>query len=99
MGVGGMRALRSQNQATDLVHGATRPDQPAVSGVSVDPERLSGQPVFRDASVPLRLLFEHLERKHSVDQFIDDFEGVSREQIAAVVRLAGQSVDDGIRAA
>jgi len=55
--------------------------------------------VFRDASVPVRLLFEHLERKHSVDLFIDDFEGVSREQIAAVVRLAGQSVDDGIRAA
>lgn len=67
--------------------------------VSVDSERLGGEPVFRDTRVPIRVLFEYLEGGDSIEQFIDDFEGVTREQIAAVLRLAGTTVDRGIKAA
>lgn len=67
--------------------------------VSVDTEKLGGDPVFRGSRVPVRVLFEYLEGGESIDQFLDDFPGVTREQIAGVLRLAAQSVDTGIKAA
>ena len=67
--------------------------------VSVDPERLGGEPVFRDTRVPVRVLFEYLEGGQTIVQFLEDFEGVTREQVAAVLRLAGKTVDSGIKVA
>jgi len=67
--------------------------------VSVNAERLGGEPVFRDTRVPVRVLFEYLEGGLSIEQFLDDFEGVPREKLAAVLRLAGKTVDSGIKAA
>jgi uncharacterized protein (DUF433 family) len=67
--------------------------------VSVDPDRLGGEPVFRGTRVPVRTLFDYLEGGETVEQFMDDFPGVTREQIAGVLRLAGQAADTGIKAA
>lgn len=67
--------------------------------VSMDTERLGGEPVFRNTRVPIRVLFEYLEGGHSLDEFMDDFEGVTRRQIAAVLRMAAQTVEHRIRAA
>lgn len=67
--------------------------------VSVDPDRLGGEPVFRNTRVPVRVLFEYLESGETIGQFLDDFEGVTREQVAGVLRLAGKTVDNGIKAA
>ncbi|HVU62865.1 MAG TPA: DUF433 domain-containing protein [Phycisphaerales bacterium] len=67
--------------------------------VSVDTERLGGEPVFRNTRVPIRVLFEYLEGGHSLDEFMDDFQGVTRRQIAAVLRLSAQTVEGRIKAA
>ena len=67
--------------------------------VSVDADRLGGEPVFRNTRVPVRVLFEYLESGETIGQFLDDFEGVTREQVAGVLRLAGKTVDSGIKAA
>ncbi|MBI3651218.1 MAG: DUF433 domain-containing protein [Acidobacteria bacterium] len=54
-----------------------------------DPEILSGMPVFKGTRVPARTLFDYLEAGNSIDDFLDDFPTVKREQaveLLAIVR-------------
>jgi uncharacterized protein (DUF433 family) len=56
-----------------------------------DPEVLGGTPVFRGTRVPIRTLIEYLEGGQTVDEFVDDFPSVRREQVIAVLdELAAQ---------
>ena len=48
--------------------------------ISIDPEVLSGQPVFKGTRVPVESLFDHLEAGVSLDEFLDDFPSVSKQQ-------------------
>jgi uncharacterized protein (DUF433 family) len=57
-----------------------------------DPERMSGTPCFYGTRVPVKTLFDYLEGGQSLKTFLDDFEGVSREQADAVLRLAMESL-------
>jgi len=56
------------------------------SSIRVDPEILSGTPVFDGTRVPVQTLMDYLKVGDRVDDFLDDFPTVSREQIAAVLR-------------
>jgi uncharacterized protein (DUF433 family) len=53
-----------------------------------DPERMSGAPCFYGTRVPVKNLFDYLEGGQSLETFLDDFEGVSREQADAVLLLS-----------
>ena len=55
-----------------------------------NPEILSGTPVFRGTRVPVRSFFDHLRGGDSLETFLDDFRGVTREQARVVLELAGQ---------
>src|SRR5262249_31634659 len=68
------------------------PKSPWFPFVSVDSRRLGGEPVFRNTRVPIRVLFEYLEGRYTLEEFLDDFPGVTRKQIEAVLRLAGETV-------
>ena len=57
-----------------------------------DPERLGGRMCFRGTRVPVDALFANLEAGMSLDEFLDEFEGVSREQAVAVLEYARQSL-------
>lgn len=50
------------------------------SVVHSDPEIMSGMVVFRGTRVPVKTLFDYLEHGHSLDEFLDDFPTVEREQ-------------------
>jgi len=50
-----------------------------------DPDILSGEPVFRGTRVPFKSLTDYLERGHTLDEFLDDFPGVTR--VAAIAAL------------
>jgi len=50
-----------------------------------DPEILGGTPVFVGTRVPLRNLIDYLEGGYSLDEFLDDFPTVSRDQVVAVL--------------
>lgn len=58
------------------------------SVVHRDPDILGGLPVFRGTRVPLRTLLDYLEAGDSLDEFLDDFPSVTREQAIAAPRLA-----------
>jgi uncharacterized protein (DUF433 family) len=55
-----------------------------------DPARLGGVPVFRGTRVPVQSLFDHLHAGDSLETFLDDFPGVTRQQAEAVIDLAAQ---------
>jgi uncharacterized protein (DUF433 family) len=65
--------------------------------VHSDPEILGGTPVFQGTRVPLRNLIDYLERSHSLDEFLDAFPTVSREQAEAALDAAGRALSDRAR--
>ena len=56
--------------------------------INIDPEILGGTPVFWGTRVPIESLFDHLEDGVSLDEFLDDFPSVTREQAIEVLGLA-----------
>jgi uncharacterized protein (DUF433 family) len=56
------------------------------------PVKVSGAWVFRGTRVPVKALFENLEDGARVDDFLEWFPGVTREQAEAVLRHAEQSL-------
>ena len=56
--------------------------------VHSDPEILGGTPVFVGTRVPLRNLIDYLEGGHSLNEFLDDFPSVSRDQAIAALEAA-----------
>ena len=60
--------------------------------VEKDPARLGGEPVFRGTRVPVKSLFDHLNAGDSLETFLDDFPGVTREQARTVLELAELSL-------
>jgi uncharacterized protein (DUF433 family) len=53
--------------------------------VEVDSEKLGGIPVFSGTRVPIQNLFDCLEEGESLDEFLDQFPTVTREQALAVL--------------
>ena len=60
--------------------------------VHSDPDILGGTPVFVGTRVPFRNLIDYLERNHSLDDFLDSFPTVSREQAVAALEAAHDAV-------
>lgn len=55
-------------------------------------EKVSGEWVFAGTRLPVRALFENLESGASLDEFVEWFPGVTREQAAAVLAHAERSL-------
>jgi uncharacterized protein (DUF433 family) len=69
----------------------------AASVVHSDPEILGGTPVFVGTRVPFRNRIDYLERDHSLDEFLDAFPTVSREQVIAALEAAHEAVSANAR--
>ena len=55
--------------------------------INIDPEILGGTPVFFGTRVPIKNLFDYLETGDTIEIFLEDFEGVSRNQVTRVLDL------------
>ena len=53
-----------------------------------DPEILSCEPVFRGTRVPFQTLLDYLEAGDTLDEFLEQYPGVSREQAIAALEEA-----------
>lgn len=60
------------------------------SVIHSDPDILGGTPVFVGTRVPVRALFDYLSNGDPIDEFLDGFPTVTRDQIAAALRTAGE---------
>ena len=62
------------------------------SPITVDPAVLSGTPCFLGTRVPVQTLIDYLKAGDRVDDFLNDFPTVRREQVAAVLDAAAEAM-------
>lgn len=60
--------------------------------ITVDPDILGGTPVFRGTRVPVEALLSNLEAGVSIEEFLENFPTVSREQVLDVIRFSGTTI-------
>ena len=60
--------------------------------INVDPEIVSGTPVFKGTRVPVDALFNNLSAGVSLDEFLENFPSVSREQALAVLKFSHETL-------
>ncbi len=58
--------------------------------INIDKEILGGTPVFDGTRVPIRNLFDYLETGETIDEFLNDFPSVQREQIVKLLQYSEQ---------
>lgn len=69
------------------------------SVITSDPEVLSGTPVFAGTRVPLRNLIDYLEAGATLDDFLDAFPTVTREQAVTALEAAQKLLSERATAA
>ncbi len=66
--------------------------QPKV--VHSDPEILGGTPVFVGTRVPVQNLIDCLEAGDTLDEFLDSFPSVTRDQAVAALEIAREAMEE-----
>ncbi len=56
--------------------------------ITADPEIMSGAPVFKGTRVPIDALMNNLEAGSTLDEFLDNFPTVTREQALQVLEFS-----------
>ena len=60
--------------------------------IETNPDILGGTPVFVGTRVPVQTLIDYLEAGERLDDFLDDFPTVSRDQAVAALELAREAL-------
>ena len=60
--------------------------------IEVNPEKMSGVPVFAGTRVPIGHLFEYLEKGETLAEFLRQFPSVTHEQALGVLELSKESL-------
>ena len=80
------RSTPSEDEIDEIVTAQADDDSAWELPITVDPEILSGVPVFRGTRVPVAALFDNLDAGLTLDEFLDNFPTVSREQAIQVLK-------------
>ena len=65
--------------------------------VTRDADIMGGTPVFRGTRVPVQTLLDYLEAGESIDDFLDGFPSVSREQVVSFLEQAKDRLLETVR--
>jgi uncharacterized protein (DUF433 family) len=57
------------------------------------PGKRSGAWVFKDTRMPVAAIFENIEAGANIDDIMEWFDGLDREQVKAVIEFAVRSLD------
>ena len=60
--------------------------------ISISPDIMGGTPVFSGTRVPIQTLLDYLKTGESIDDFLDGFPTVTREQVIALFEEAGKQM-------
>ncbi len=60
--------------------------------ISISPSVMSGTPVFAGTRVPIQTLLDYLKAGESIDDFLDGFPTVTREQVITLLEEAGKQL-------
>jgi uncharacterized protein (DUF433 family) len=64
--------------------------------ISASPEIMGGTPVFAGTRVPVQTLLDYLKAGESINDFLDGFPTVTREQVIALLEEAGKQLVDRV---
>ncbi len=64
--------------------------------ITIDPEIVSGTPVFRGTRVPVQTLFDYLADGYTLDVFLENFPTVARADAVRVLESAAQAMLAGV---
>ena len=67
--------------------------------IEINPNKMSGAPVFRGTRVPIQNLFDCIEEGETIDQFLEQFPTVTREQVNGILELSKERLLEGEAAA
>ena len=56
--------------------------------ITVNPEIMGGEPVFKGTRVPVRTLFEYLQKNYSIEEFLEYFPSVPEDIAQKVIAEA-----------
>ena len=56
--------------------------------INIDKETMGGTPVFYGTRVPVQTLFDYLEGGDKIEDFLDDYPSVKKEQTIEVLEMA-----------
>ena len=70
-----------------------------IAAITIDSDIQGGTPCFNGTRVPLKSLFDAIERGRSLDYFLEQFPSVTAEQAREVLRQADQLFEATARAA
>ena len=84
--------LEEADVSTELVP----PSDGRADIVSIDTERLGGTPCFVGTRVPIKYLWEYLIKGKTLDAFLEDFEGVPRDEAIAALQQAYERFMEGL---
>lgn len=73
-------------------------DWSSCAAVERHPDKLGGVWIFRGTRVPVSALFANLEGGATVDEFLEWFPGVGREQVNLVLEVAARSLNEPVPA-
>lgn len=65
--------------------------------ISISPDVMGGTPVFRGTRVPIQTLLDYLEAGESIDNFLEGFPTVTREQVIAFLEEAKELIIAGVK--
>ena len=60
--------------------------------INIDKEILGGTPVFNGTRVPIKNLFDYIETGETIDEFLNDFDGVSKAQVIRVLEMSNKLI-------
>jgi uncharacterized protein (DUF433 family) len=64
--------------------------------VSRDPEVMGGAPVFPGTRVPVQTLLDYIEAGETIDDFLEGFPSVTRDQVIAFLEEAKDRVVESV---
>lgn len=61
--------------------------------INVNKEILGGTPVFFGTRVPIKNLFDYLETGESIETFLEDFDGVTKNQVVRLLEMSQKLIE------
>jgi uncharacterized protein (DUF433 family) len=71
----------------DLTHNQPMSSKNLIPFIEVHPEVQGGAAVFRGTRVPIQSLFDHLEAGESIEDFLEGFRTVKRDQVIGLLEV------------
>lgn len=63
--------------------------------IEMNPNKMSGTPVFRGTRVPIQNLFDCIEEGETINQFLEQFPTVTRDQVNGILELSKERLLEG----